>query len=313
MPASTSPRSRITTLAIDIGGTGLKASVLDAAGAMVHERVRTDTPYPLSPQRLVEELKGLIDQLPGFDRVSVGFPGMVRGGHILSAPHFISPDGPGGTPAPKLERAWARFDLAAALEQTTGRPTKVANDADLQGAAVVTGQGFEAVITLGTGLGSAFFSDGQLLPHFELAHHPLRKGATYNEVLGEAARKKAGTKKWRGRVFEAVETLRALTFFDHCFIGGGNSARLGDDLPEATSVVDNSAGILGGIKLWDVTRGHAGETANAAHRRLAPPAAPGGARRRPSGAAPAAPPRAPVRRATADGAGGRPARRSPRP
>ena len=267
MAANTSPEGSLDTLAIDIGGTGLKASVLDATGQMEHARVRVDTPYPLSPQRLVLELQDLISQLPPFERVSVGFPGMVRSGRILSAPHFVSPDGPGGTPAPKLVQAWSNFDLAATLEEVTGKPTKVANDADLQGAAVVQGHGFELVLTLGTGVGTAFFMDGQLLPHFEFAHHPLRKGLTYNDVIGEAARERAGTKKWRSRVLEMVETMRALCFFDHCYIGGGNSARLGDKLPDHVSLVDNSAGILGGIKLWEVTRGHGSETAAATSRR----------------------------------------------
>ena len=292
MAANTSPQTPVNTLAIDIGGTGLKASVLDATGRMEHDRVRVDTPYPLSPQKLVLELQGLISQLPPFDRISVGFPGMVRGGRILSAPHFISPDGPSGTPAPKLVRAWQKFDLAGALEDITGKPTKVANDADVQGAAVIEGKGFELVVTLGTGVGTAFFSEGQLVPHFEFAHHPLQKGKTYNELIGDAARKKIGNKKWRPRVMDMIETLRALCFFDHCFIGGGNATRLGSDLPEGVSLVDNSAGILGGIKLWDVTRGHAGEYGNAKHRTLAPPASSAtraaSARRRPATSPPGA-------------------------
>lgn len=276
MAANTSPDRPPCTLAIDIGGTGLKASVLDATGRMEHARVRCETPYPLSPQKLLLELQGLIADLPPFDRVSVGFPGMVRAGQILSAPHFVSPDGPGGPPIPKLVRAWHRFDLAAALEELTAKPTKVANDADLQGAAVVDGKGFELVITLGTGVGTAFFNDGQLMPHLEFSHHPLRKSLSYNEVLGEAARRQAGTRKWRARVFEAVETLRALCFFDRCYIGGGNSGRLGTDLPEGVTLVDNSAGILGGIKLWEVTAGQGGELADAKGRpapaRKTPPA-----------------------------------------
>ncbi len=243
------------TLAVDVGGTGLKASVLDASGRMEHERARTATPYPLSPQRLVLEIQRLTIALPPFDRVSVGFPGMVRGGHILSAPHFVSPDGPGGVPAPKLVRAWARFDLEAALADATGKPTKVANDADVQGAAVVLGKGFEAVVTLGTGVGTAFFLDGLLLPHLEFAHHPLHKGWSYNEMLGDAARRAVGTKKWQRRVFGAIDTLRALTFFDHCFVGGGNAALLTAEMPADVTVVDNAAGILGGIKLWERTAG----------------------------------------------------------
>jgi polyphosphate glucokinase len=241
----------VATLALDIGGTGLKASVLDQAGEMEHDRVRIPTPYPLSPQKLVTVIEDLVKPLPPFDRVSVGFPGMVRAGHILSAPHFVSPDGPGGTPVPKLVTAWAGFDLEAELARATGKPTKVANDADLQGAAVVTGKGFEVVLTLGTGVGTAFFFEGRLLPHFEFAHTPFRKGGTYNDQLGDAARRAVGNKKWQRRVVDVLDTFRALTFFDHCFIGGGNSARLTVDLPDDVSLVDNSAGILGGIKLWE--------------------------------------------------------------
>src|SRR5262245_40584611 len=112
----------VATLAIDIGGTGLKASVLDRSGQMLCDRVRIPTPYPLSPQKLVTVLEDLIKPLPPFDRVSVGFPGMVRGGHILSAPHFISPDGPAGPPVPKLVAAWGRFDLESELARVTGKP-----------------------------------------------------------------------------------------------------------------------------------------------------------------------------------------------
>ena len=253
MVVRASRAKRLSTLSIDVGGTGIKASILDPDGKMECDRVRVETPYPLSPQKLVLEIQKLISELPPFDRVSVGFPGMVRDDRILSAPHFISPSGPAGRPEPKLVRAWNRFDLAEALEEVTGRPTKVANDADLQGAAVVDGKGFEVVVTLGTGVGTAFFLDGILLPHFEFSHTPLSKGGTYNDVLGEAARKKVGNKKWEKRVRRAIDVMRALTFFDHCFIGGGNSSRLGPDLPEGVTIVDNTAGILGGIKLWERT------------------------------------------------------------
>lgn len=270
MATSRTSRSTPDTLAIDIGGTGLKASVLDGAGNMEHERVRCDTPYPLPPEKLVTTLEELIKPLPAFDRVSVGFPGMVRDGRILSAPHFVSPEGPGGQPDPDLVSAWQHFDLAASLENLTSKPVKVANDADLQGAAVIKGRGLELVLTLGTGLGTALFYEGQLEPHLEFAHHPFRKGRSYNDVVGDAARKKAGNKKWLAHVLEAVETFRALTFFDHCYIGGGNSARLGDDLPEAVSVVDNAAGILGGIKLWEVT---SARTAPSPRRARSAPAA----------------------------------------
>jgi polyphosphate glucokinase len=243
----------LDTLSIDVGGTGLKASVLDRTGTMEHDRVRIDTPYPLPPAKLVTVLTDLVSSLPHYDRISVGFPGMVRDGRILSAPHFISPKGPGGEPDPKLVDKWGHFDLQAQLSQALGKPCKVANDADLQGAAVVKGHGLELVLTLGTGLGTAFFHDGLLLPHLEFAHHPFHKGAPYNDVIGDAARKTLGNKKWQKRVADAIDTFRALCFFDHCFIGGGNSTRLDFELPSDVSIVDNSAGILGGIKLWERT------------------------------------------------------------
>jgi polyphosphate glucokinase len=246
------------TLAIDVGGTGLKASVLGQDGGMVADRVKVETKYPMPPDGengLVAALTKLVQPLPEADRVSCGFPGMVRGGHVLSAPHFVTKHGPGTEVDPKLFAAWSDFDLASALAAALNKPTKVANDADVQGAAVVKGTGLELVITLGTGFGTAVFMDGQLLPHLELAHQPFRKDETYNDQLGELARKKVGDKRWNRRVREAIACLDALFFFDHLFIGGGNASRvdrdeLGDVLARIT-VVDNTAGILGGIKLWD--------------------------------------------------------------
>jgi polyphosphate glucokinase len=248
---------RPLTLAIDIGGTGLKASVLDASGAMVADRVRVATTYPLPPdgeKGMVATLARLVGPLPSADRVSAGFPGMVRKGHVLSAPHFITESGPGSKIDESLERAWHDFDLASALAAALGKPTRVANDADVQGAAVVAGQGLELVITLGTGFGTAVFMDGQLLPHLEIAHQPFRKGETYNDQLGEATRKSVGDERWNRRVRKAIDTLDALFFFDHLFIGGGNARRVTRDelgaVLDKTTVIDNSAGILGGIKLW---------------------------------------------------------------
>jgi polyphosphate glucokinase len=239
------------TLAIDIGGTGLKASVLDAQGAMVADRVLVKTTYPCPPTKLVGDLVALVAPLPAPGRVSAGFPGMVRKGRILSAPHFVTKGGPGTPVDDELVKQWDQFDLAGALRKGLGKPTRVANDADLQGAAVVGGKGLEMVVTLGTGVGTAFFYDGRLLPHLEFAHHPFRKGETYNEQLGEAARKDVGNGRWNKRVLRAVDTFRALAFFDHLYIGGGNSKHVGDHLASDVTTVDNAAGILGGIKLWE--------------------------------------------------------------
>lgn len=243
------------TLAIDVGGTGLKASVLNHDGSMAADRVKVATTYPMDPTAMVAALTKLVKPLPAADRASCGFPGMVRKGRILSAPHFVTEKGPGTPVDPKLFKAWKSFDMATALAKALGMPTKVANDADVQGAAVVEGEGLEVVITLGTGFGTAVFMDGQLMPHLEIAHQPFRKGETYNEQLGELARKKIGDKDWNRRVRQAIDCLDALFFFDHLYIGGGNGTRINrdhlGDILDRTTVVDNSAGILGGIKLWE--------------------------------------------------------------
>ena len=238
------------TLAIDIGGTGLKAAVLDGTGALVADRVRVPTTYPCPPDHLVEMLAAMVAPLPPFDRVAAGFPGMVRSGVVLSASHFATRSGPGSEVDPALTSKWSSFDLAAALQAKLGKPTRVANDADVQGAAVVQGTGLELVVTLGTGVGTAFFFDGHLLPHLELAHHPLHKDQTYNDQLGERARKSVGNARWNKRVRRAVATLRALCFFDHCYIGGGNARRIEGTIAPDVTLVDNTAGLLGGLKLW---------------------------------------------------------------
>src|ERR1035438_9450767 len=126
-PASTKAEPRHPfTLAIDIGGTGLKASVLDASGAMVADRVRGPTSYPLPPEKLVSMLPRLIAPLPTAERASVGFPGMVRDGLVLSAPHFSTEHGPGSAVDPNLAKQWSEYDLASELTSLFGLPTKVA-------------------------------------------------------------------------------------------------------------------------------------------------------------------------------------------
>jgi polyphosphate glucokinase len=241
------------TLAIDVGGTGIKAALLDATGKIVADRVRVETHYPLTPEVFVTTLSTLTQPLPKGDRASVGFPGVVRHGHIITAPHFVTKAGPDTKVLKELVDAWSGFDAESALEKALGMPTKVANDADLQGLAVIKGTGIELVVTFGTGVGTALFRDGELAPHLELAHHPLAKDESYNQRLGEAALERIGMKRWRSRVLAALETLESLVNFDHCFVGGGNARHLAGRLSASYDVVDNVAGILGGIRLWEGT------------------------------------------------------------
>ncbi len=242
----------VRTLSIDIGGTGLKASILDAAGNMATDRVRVATPYPCPPTKLLSSLTELVVPLGEFNRVSVGFPGLVRHGRVLQIPS-LSRATYGGPTDKKLAQAWYGFDLAHALTETFDVPVKVANDADVQGCAVVEGKGFEFVMTLGTGVGTALFSEGSLLPHMDLSHAPFRHGETFDIQLGNAARKSIGNKRWRKRVTKAIKAFDEFLFFDHIYIGGGNAKHYpATELGAKATIVPNTAGILGGIRIWDM-------------------------------------------------------------
>lgn len=242
----------VRTLAVDIGGSGVKASVLDATGAMTTDRVRVPTPYPCPPRKLVATIQQVTADLPDAHRVSVGFPGLVRDGIVRNVP-ALSRRVYGGAADPKLQAKWLGFNLGHALGDTFNLPTIVVNDADMQGCAVVRGTGFEFVMTLGTGCGTAMFHNGRLLPHLELGHVPMRKGETVEQRIGNVARKRVGNKAWSKRVRRAIATYNQFIFFDHLYLGGGNSKHLSPgDLPNNAEVVPNSAGITGGVRVWEL-------------------------------------------------------------
>ena len=161
------------TLAVDIGGSGIKVMVLDAEGEPKTERSRLETPQPPKPEPVLEAIASLASGQGEFDRVSLGFPGVVCRGIIKTAVN--------------LDPSWIDFDLATTLKDRLGKPVRVANDADIQGLGAIAGTGVELVITLGTGFGSALFVDGILVPNLELGHHQFRKGETYEQQLGRSA------------------------------------------------------------------------------------------------------------------------------
>lgn len=241
------------TLAIDVGGSGLKASVLSPAGEMVSERVRRPTPYPCPPETLLRELTELAAALPEHDRISVGFPGTIRRGRVRVVPS-LSRREPAGPPDPKLVKAWTDFDLEDGLRVALSKPVRVANDADVQGSAVVTGNGLELVVTLGTGIGCALFYNGELMPHMEFSHGRFGRGHSIDIACGEARRARLGTRRWRRRVLDALTALEAMVLPDHTFVGGGNAKKLDpDSLGPRRSIVSNVSGLLGGIALWSTT------------------------------------------------------------
>src|SRR4051812_17070837 len=142
-------RARPTTLAIDVGGSHVKASVLDERGRMLHDRVRVDTPKRLTPQKLVSLIGELVATLPRFDRVSVGFPGVVRGGVVRTAPNL-------GT-----ER-FHGFNLARAIEKRLGKTLPGGKDAGGQGIAGGEGERGEKGVNPRTRLWSSDFVAGRV-------------------------------------------------------------------------------------------------------------------------------------------------------
>jgi polyphosphate glucokinase len=225
------------TLAVDIGGSGIKAIVLDHAGSPVTERVRVETPRPATPRAILPSIVELVEPLGAFDRVSVGFPGVVVQGVTKSAPN--------------LDPSWANVPLASRLARLLCRPTRVLNDAGVQGFGVIEGCGLEMVLTFGTGLGCALFFEGTYIPNLELAHHPLRKDKTYEDYLGARALKRGGAKKWNRNVARALAQIMPIWNPDRVYLGGGNAPRLKLDLPPHVRVTPNVAGLLGGVALWE--------------------------------------------------------------
>lgn len=241
----------ITTLCVDIGGSGLKAAMVDLHGDLTTERLRVDTPYPCPPERLVSSLTDLVSPLGRADRATVGFPGLVRLGRILHIPSLTRATYDGDTDQ-TLQSQWDGYPLESALQDAFGIPTKLLNDADVQGCAVISGHGLEFVMTLGTGVGTALFLDGRLLPHLELSHGPFKKDVSIDNALGNVERKRIEADHWRARVRRAIEIFDAMLYFDRIYVGGGNAKHLdASDVGPRGSIVPNSAGIIGGVRAWD--------------------------------------------------------------
>ncbi len=225
-------------LSVDIGGSGLKATVIDEEGQVLAERMRVPTPHPCPPALLLEKVVAMAEALPAFNRISIGFPGVIRNGKVQTAVNLGSD-------------SWLGFALADELSaRLGGRPAKLLNDADMQGYGLVSGHGLEFVVTLGTGIGTAWFKEGELLPHMELAHHPIHGGASYENYLGEAALESIGKKHWNKRLGKALNLISIIFRPDRVFIGGGNVRHVELKLPEFVILGSNLAGLKGGAALW---------------------------------------------------------------
>ncbi len=223
------------TLSIDIGGSGLKAMLLDPVGKPASERLRVVTPAVPTPRAVLRALDGMVKKLPRFDRVSVGFPGVTRRGITYLAVN--------------LHPLWANFPLEAELRKRWKRPVRVANDAAVQGYGAVQGKGVELVITLGTGMGSSLFTDGHLCPGLELGHHPWLK-KTYEDYVGRRGLDRYGKRRWNHLLQLAIAQTASTFNWDFLYLGGGNAKKITFALPKNVKIVPNEAGLLGGVALW---------------------------------------------------------------
>jgi len=211
-------------LAIDVGGTHVKVL---ATGR------RKPLEIPSGPKMTAKQM--VRDVREGttawrYSVVSIGYPGPVLHGKPVSEPANLG----GG---------WVGFDYAKAF----GHPVRLINDAAMQALGSYKGRRM-LFLGLGTGLGSALIVDGVLEP-MELAHLPFKKGKTYEDLVGEAALRRFGKKKWRGYVTDVVTRLQAALEADDVVVGGGN-AKLLRSLPKGVRLGSNANAFIGGYRLW---------------------------------------------------------------
>jgi len=215
------------TLVVDVGASGIKAVLLNELGDLVGRRIRRDTPSSGMPGEVMDAVAELAKRFESFDRVAVGFPGIIIDGIVQQAP----------TLAPE----WKDFNIVEVLQSRLKKPVRAANDADVQGFGAIAGKGVELVVTLGTGVGTALFTDGYLVPNLEFGKAKLR-----DEML-----QKDGKKKWNRRLAQFVRRLEGRFHFTRLYLGGGNSRKVDISLlPPTVTIVSNLNGLVGGLALW---------------------------------------------------------------
>ena len=228
----------MSTLAVDIGGSSIKVLALNDQGAPVTETVSQPTPAPAEPDAVFSLIHEMASSVPPHRRVSVGFPGVVKSGVAHNAPNLG-------------DELWRGVRLNERLTDLLQRPVRAVNDADVQGLGVVRGKGVELVLTLGTGMGAALFTDGVLVPNLELGHHPLRDGQTYEDLVRDSELKRIGPVEWTARVFNAIAQLEPIFNYDTLHLGGGNVRHLRAQLPDNARSFSLAEAMRGALKLWE--------------------------------------------------------------
>ena len=234
-------------LGVDIGGSGIKAAPVDVtAGALARERIKVPTPQPSKPQVVAEAVRGLVGQFGWSGRAGITFPGVVTAGVIRTAAN--------------LDPAWIGVNARDLFGSATGLDVRVLNDADAAGLAEMrfgagAGQrGTVVMLTFGTGIGSALFHDGVLVPNTEFGHIEIR-GKDAEKRASERARElhDLDWAQWAGRVDEYMTHLEALLWPELFIVGGGVSRKSDKFLPLLAGLharvvpakMLNDAGIVG--------------------------------------------------------------------
>lgn len=234
-------------LGIDVGGTGIKAAIVDTdAGQLITDRQRVDTPHPSTPENVAAAVSQLVADIGYSGRVGCCFPAVVIDGKAKTASN--------------IDRAWLETDVDATFQQATGLPFTVLNDADAAGLAEMrfgAGAGLRGtvvMVTIGTGLGSGIFHNGQLIPNSELGRMPGKDGKPVEIHASNRARtvNELSWDEWGPRFNDFLEQVNRLLWPDHIILGGGVSKKFerykkSIKVPAAIHVAkfENNAGIIG--------------------------------------------------------------------
>lgn len=240
----------MVVLGIDVGGTGIKGATVDTkTGELTADRYRLKTPRPASPDAVSETVGRVVEHFDWSGPVGCGFPAVIRHGEVCTAAN--------------ISKRWLGVNAGAAFEKAAPCKFVVANDADVAGLAEMrlgAGKGRDGLVlfvTLGTGIGSALFMDGKLVPNTELGHIEI-DGREAEDWAAESVReeKDLGWKKWARRVDTYLTRMHAYLWPELIIVGGGVSKKYNKFLPHLTVDVDvvparmrNEAGIVGAALL----------------------------------------------------------------
>lgn len=234
-------------LGIDVGGTGIKGAIVNTeTGELVTERHRIPTPKPATPEAVAKIIYKMVNNFNWKGLVGCGFPTPLQHGKCLSGGN-LHPD-------------WKGTSVNELFNKETGNEYSIVNDADAAGLAEIAfgagkdKEGTVVMITLGTGIGSAVFLDGKLLPNTEFGHVLHKNGDIFEKYAADSARKREdlSRKKWGDRLHEYFEHVQLLLSPDLFIVGGGASKkidkfeeRINIKTPIVPAEAENEAGIIG--------------------------------------------------------------------